>query len=550
MVEQSEEERIPRDIFQSIIKAKKTLRMYPHDNPIYVKTLHDLFAKFKNYFDYNNEYILKIGQYSIFFDSEEIYHNPEKEDNMALLFFKDGIRELTFKKDLLQEELEEFLKIISLDFEREALDDDIVTLMWEKDFRNIKYVIDEAIVMVADAEEYEAMAIDQAKQEVSDIDGLMKAYEDDFREDTQDVSVIPLSDKDLQILMRELEKDWSNKLEKLADILFEMFYQSVEIEGLFEDTLRFLKDTIMFSMEQGDINIIINIMKKAREVIEDPVSTEEMRKYARLVFAYPGRDEVISLLGGLLNSGVPVDDDDLKKFIELLDKSAILPVVKVLGELKTLRVREKITEALINLGRKDIKILAMALNDERWYVVRTIIYIMRKIGDKRAVEYFLNGIRHTDVRVRKEAIRSLGEFGDQEILRPLGECLYDPDAGVRIASAEAIGTIGSEEAKKIILKKISDKTFKQGDIEEKKKYYEVLSKWKDSEVFNFLIRILKKRPFFKKAETYENWACAALCLGLLGNKNALPFLYKHRKSKDILLKEFSQIAIRRIEHGQ
>ena len=549
-MEQSEEAKIAKDILQSIIKAKKTLRMYPQDNPVYVKTLHDSFTKFKNYFDYNDTYILKIGQHSIYFDSEEIYQNPEKEDNLALLFFKDGIRELTFEKGLLQEELEEFLKIISLDFEREAYDDDVVTLMWERDFRNIKYVVDETVLMDADVEEYEAQAINQAKQEVSDIDGLMKAYGDEFKKDVQDMPVIPLSDKDLQILMRELEKDWSNKLEKLSEIIFEMFYQSVEIEGLFEDTLRFLKDTIRFLMEQGDINIIINIMKKSREVLEDPVSTEEMKKYARLLLAYPGKEEVISLFGELLNSGVPIDDDDLKGFIELLDESAITPLVKVLGELKTLRVREKITEALIRLGRKDIRTLAKALNDERWYVVRTIIHILRTIGDKRAIEYFLNGIRHTDVRVRKEAIRSLGELGSQEVLQHLRECLYDPDEGIRIAAAEAIGAIGSEEAKKIILKKILDKTFNEGDIEEKKKIYEVLSRWKDLEVFNFLIGILKKKPFFKKAETYENWACAAFGLGLLGNKDALPFLYKHRESKDKLLREFSQIAIRRIEHGQ
>lgn len=549
-MEQSEEAKIAKDILQSIIKAKKTLRMYPQDNPVYVKTLHDSFTKFKNYFDYNDTYILKIGQHSIYFDSEEIYQNPEKEDNLALLFFKDGIRELTFEKGLLQEELEEFLKIISLDFEREAYDDDVVTLMWERDFRNIKYVVDETVLMDADVEEYEAQAINQAKQEVSDIDGLMKAYGDEFKKDVQDMPVIPLSDKDLQILMRELEKDWSNKLEKLSEILFEMFYQSVEIEGLFEDTLRFLKDTIRFLMEQGDINIIINIMKKSREVLEDPVSTEEMKKYARLLLAYPGKEEVISLFGELLNSGVPIDDDDLKGFIELLDESAITPLVKVLGELKTLRVREKITEALIRLGRKDIRTLAKALNDERWYVVRTIIHILRTIGDKRAIEYFLNCIRHTDVRVRKEAIRSLGELGSQEVLQHLRECLYDPDEGIRIAAAEAIGAIGSEEAKKIILKKILDKTFNEGDIEEKKKIYEVLSRWKDLEVFNFLIGILKKKPFFKKAETYENWACAAFGLGLLGNKDALPFLYKHRESKDKLLREFSQIAIRRIEHGQ
>ena len=49
-----------------------------------------------------------------------------------MFFFRDGIRELQFRDGLTQQELEEFLKIITLDFEREAVDDDIVTLLWEK----------------------------------------------------------------------------------------------------------------------------------------------------------------------------------------------------------------------------------------------------------------------------------------------------------------------------------------------------------------------------------------------------------------------------------
>ena len=78
---------------------------------------------------------------------------------------------------------------------------------------------------------------------------------------------------------------------------------------------------------------------------------------------------------------------------------------------------------------------------------------------------------------------------DEEVVQTLRECLDDPDMQVRIASAKAFGNIGSEAAKKIILDKISDKMFKERDFEEKKEFYEVLSKWKDAEVFDFLIKM-------------------------------------------------------------
>ena len=153
-MELSEEIKEARDILQTIVKAKKTFRMYPQNNPIYMKTLEESYAKFRHYFDYKDSLSLKIKQNSVYYDSEQIYFNQEKEDNLALFFFKDGLRELTFKKGMLLEELEEFLKIVAMDFDRDAVDDDIVILLWERDFQNIQYVVDESILVDIDEEEY------------------------------------------------------------------------------------------------------------------------------------------------------------------------------------------------------------------------------------------------------------------------------------------------------------------------------------------------------------------------------------------------------------
>jgi HEAT repeat protein len=539
-----------KDILQSLIKAKKTLRMYPQNNPIYTKTLDESYARFKSFFDYKNEFILKIKHNSISYDSEQIYYNAEKEDNLALFFFKDGVRELTFKKGLLQEELEEFLKIIALDFDREVVDDDIVTLFWEKDFQNIQYIVDEAVLVDVDEEDYETKAEEEVKEKVSDVDDLMKAYIDGFKEeDVKGISVVPITDKDLQMLAKELEKDSSDKIEKLSAILFEIVYQS-EGKSEFEDTFTFLKDTIKFSMKHGNVHIVLDVMKRAKEILEDPLLTGDTKKYLRMLLLYPGTEEIISLLAELLDSGIEIEEEVFKEFVEFLDKNAIAPLVKFLGELKAIHARKIVIEALIFLGKKDIQALARGLEDSRWYVVRNIIYILRKIGDKRGIEYLLRTVRHGDIRVRKEVIRALGELGGREVVQILRECLDDSDVQVRIASAKAFANIGSDAAKKIILDKISDKMFKERGFEEKREFYEVLSMWKDAEVFDFLIRALKKKSFFGRARNYENRACAAFCLGLLGNKDALPLLLKNKNSNNKLLREFSYTAIKRLEHGQ
>jgi HEAT repeat protein len=539
-----------REIFQTLIKAKKTIRMYPQSNPVYQNILEDVHQKFNNFFNYKDELSLKINQLSIFYEAEEVYQNPEKEDNFALFFFKDGLRALTFKKGLDQTELEEFLRIIALDFEREAVDDDVVTLLWEKDFQNIQYVVDEAFLVDSDDEQYEVHVEEKAKGQVTDVNDLMKAYADGFiREDVKELTVVPLTDKDLQLLVQELERDSGDKTDKLIIILFELISYT-ESKSELEDAFSFLKDTIKFSMEHGEIAVVLSALNKAKEIIDSPLMSESKKRYMVMLSSYLGTEEIIAPLAEILDSGIEIDPLVFEAFLKFLDKNAIEPMIKYLGELKTVRARKSVIDALIILGKRDIQVVSRGLDDERWYVVRNIIYILRKIGDKRAVEYLLKFVRHGDIRVRKEVIKALGELGSREVVQTLRECLDDADPEVRIASAKAFSTIGTEVAKKILLDKIADKMFKEKEFDEKKDFFELLSKWKDADVFDFLITTLKKKTFFGKGKNDENRACAALALGLLGNKDALPVLHKIKDSSNKTLRDFSQHAIKKLEHGQ
>jgi HEAT repeat protein len=492
---------------------------------------------------------IKFRQNDIYYDSEQIYNNPEKEDNIALFFFKDGVREITFKKGLTFEEMEEFLKIIALDFDREVVEDDIVTLFWERDFQNIQYVVDEAFLY--DEDDYESQAISEVKEKESTPESLLMAYEDASRqeEEIKDIAIVSLSDKDLQVLFKELDKDSHDKTWKLLDVLFEIFY-SVEDKDDYSNIVYFFMSTIEFSIKHGDIQLVTNVLSRLKQITDDKKTDEEVKKHARKIILFCGSEKTIDLIGNILDGKQEIEEKLFEGFVKYLDKNSILPFMKILGELKSIHARKVVIDALIFLGPKDIITLSKGLNDSRWYVVRNIIFIMRRIGDKRAVDYLLKTVRHGDIRVKKEVIRTLGELGGAGVLMALRDCLDDPEIQVRSASLKALGNIGSEAAKRIIIDKISDKHFKNKDFNEKKEYFEVLSQWKDAETYNLLIRTIKKKAFLGRSKNYENRACAAYCLGLIGKKDALPILNKYKNVGNKLLRESSYAAARRIENAK
>ncbi len=546
-METTEEIRAVKDIIQAILKSKKILRMYPSNNPIYIKTLEDASTKFREFFYYNDELQLKIKQNEIYCDSEQVYSSTEKEDNLALFFFKDGIRELTFRKGLTNDEIEGFLTVITLDFDTDVIDDDIVTLFWEKDFQNIQYVVDE--IVLGDEEDYETPAVSRAKEESNEPNNLTKAYEDALNESDaiKESSIIPLTDQDLHSLLEEFEKDTKEKLGKLVYILFEMMYLA-DTRQDFEDISVFLMNSIDYAVLHGDINIATDILLRLKDLVGDKNISEEIKKYIKKVLLFAGSEMVVTHLGELLDSGQDIDEKSFVAFVNFLDKNSITSFMKMLGELKSIHARKMVIDALTYLGPKDITLLASGLNDTRWYVVRNIIYILRKIADKRAVDFLLKTVKHGDIRVQKEVIRALGELGGPGVIVALRDSLDDPEVQVRIAALKALGNIGSEAAKRIILDRITDKKFKDKEFDEKKDYFEIISKWKDKEVFDFLVQRLKQKTFFGSTKNDENRACAAFSLGLLGNKEALNILNKYKNDGSKLIKEFIFTSIRKLEH--
>ena len=137
------EARQVRDLLLAAIKAKRAFEMYPSNNPMLAKFQEDLLKRFDEFFAEHDRLSLLIRQQEILYKGHQVYHNAEKEDNLALLFYKDGLRDLTFLAGFSGDEVLDFIDVIRArpKDSTESFDDDIVTLLWEKDFAHVAYYV-------------------------------------------------------------------------------------------------------------------------------------------------------------------------------------------------------------------------------------------------------------------------------------------------------------------------------------------------------------------------------------------------------------------------
>jgi len=126
----------------------------------------------------------------------------------------------------------------------------------------------------------------------------------------------------------------------------------------------------------------------------------------------------------------PVDFALVDRMVPLLGDVAAEPMLDTLAESESRQVRRALIDRLVKLGPALGPHLLPRLGDERWYVVRNLLYLAAELP--RAPEG-LNATQftqHPDIRVRREALRVL--FKDPAVrARAICTALSDADPRVK-----------------------------------------------------------------------------------------------------------------------
>lgn len=126
----------------------------------------------------------------------------------------------------------------------------------------------------------------------------------------------------------------------------------------------------------------------------------------------------------------PVDLQVLDRLVARLGAAAAEPLLGVLSESESRQLRRAILDRLIRLGEGVGPHLVARLGDERWYVLRNLLYLA---GELPSVPVGLDPVafrQHADARVRREAMHLL--FHDpKERTRAICTALGDAEPGLR-----------------------------------------------------------------------------------------------------------------------
>jgi len=562
-VETDEELLLARDVTSAFVKAVKAARFYPADNPT-VKGFRDQFLKKTQFFvNKYQHYILQIGEYEFSYKGKVLYENRDVKSSLAFLMYKDGLRELRLMKGIEEWEAEGFVDLIKRSEYINQLEDDLVTLIWEKDFVHISYMatdefLDEMPVVIPEnvdqfrknlifkpiAHQVEVDPLEGDTEEGIDVNELIAKRSESPPPVAANRDVYFLTPDEVEGLRKEVESEIDPTFVfNVIDIVFEILALEKDPEP-FQDAANIVNKILDALLTLGEFKKAGDLLKRIYFIIKIYELKDWQVEIIRQLIENAGDANRIERIGRVLDREEGIRLEDVSGYLVLLQRNSIKPLIKLLGELKNSKTRRVLCDALSEIGKNTIELIIPFMEDRRWYLVRNITYILGRIGQEQAIPYVQKALGHEDIRVRREAVQALGIIGGQKAVGLLVKALTDDDVRIRSMAALNLGKVGKTAGLIPLLEVVQSKEFHRKETAEVKAFFEAIGMIGSNEAISVLQQLLERKNWFGRGATDEMRMGAAHALAMIGTPEGRAILETGRDSKDLGIRNACLQALR------
>ena len=157
---------------------------------------------------------------------------------------------------------------------------------------------------------------------------------------------------------------------------------------------------------------------------------------------------LVDILGEVRRSDIRL----VHHLIELLGPTAIRQLLYVLGDEPELSRRRHVFDLLVSFGSEVVPPALDLLDDDRWYMVRNIVSLLRQTGEGLSIDILEKMLRHEDNRVRIETVKCIPDLADDVTPEFVERVLEDPDTRVVELAIGIFGSSRIEAAKEPLVR--------------------------------------------------------------------------------------------------
>ena len=540
------------ELLRLISKAARAHQLYLPNNPIYRRAIENLRAGFPPIWAEVDELTLTITESEIrWFDTPVAGEAGNKSaDNLAWLFYKDGVRELTFIKGFEEAEVIKFLALIQRARKGSPDEDDLVTMLWESDLALVRYgyvdlLQEGGVGELADGGEMQPVGAGEVQRnmreaaEESRASGIINIA--DF-----DATLYFLDDREIEYLHTELKREYDRDLRvSVASVLMDIF-EAQQDADIRKEVLENVHTLMVYLLTAEHLSGVAYLLREVQVTVDRAtgVTDQHRQQLVQLAERLSAPEALSQLLQALDETPTLPAESELGEVFEQLRPAGLSTVFLWLSKTQNEALRPLLQAAAGRLAGANTSELVRLITAKELEVATEAIRMAGALKTQAAVMALARILGDTNVEMRRLAAQALAEIGSPGAMQALDRAIDDSDRDVRVAAVRAMTARAYRPALARLEGVVKGKRVREADLTEKMAFFEGYGALCGDGGIAHLDSVLNGKGFLGRREDSEVRACAAIALGRVGTPKAIDTLRKAATEKDIVVRNAVSRALR------
>ena len=542
------------ELLRAFVKALRAHQLYLPNNPIYKAAIDSVRSAFVPVWDETDELVFTFSETAVLWYGYPVQQESTKSaDSLPWLFYKDGVRELTIQKGFEDEELVQLLSILQRARKAAADDDDLLAMLWEADFVNLRYrYVDLGLEPAAPLEDGGLPPRPLSPDEVR------TANTGNAEESTEespsgvvnmadfDSTLYFLDEHEIEYLQGEIEREYATDLRQTIAATLLDIYEAQTDEAVRGEVADLVETLMLYLLAGGHLSTVAYLLREGQVAATRgrEVSPEQAARVRDIPARLSHPEPLGQLLQALDESTELPPVNDLTELFEQLRPEALGTIFAWLGRLQNQRLRPMLEQAAARLTAANTGELVKLIQSEDRSVALEAVRRCGALKIQAGVSAIGRAMTAADPELRLACVQALGEIGSAGALQTLEPWVADGDRDTRVTAVRLLATRGYRPVLSRVDAAVKGKALREADLTEKVAFFEAFGMLAGDTGVSYLDGILNGKGFLGRREDPEVRACAAMALGRINTASAHESLRKAQSEKDVVVRNAVNKAMR------
>jgi hypothetical protein len=548
---------------EQVIKALTKLvagrKIYAANNPRLEQFRHELGVTMRRFFEFEDELVLDIEQFTIRWSEQVIYENPRREESLAFLLYKDGIGEITFQPKAVGEEIERLVEMLADELHSLGGDEDIVTRLWNANFEHIGYrVLDDYL-----AEEFGSGVSDASNEarsdETSDHAELLPDLPS-FAEKGRVIVDHAAALESIDVYLRGIssqhhhpnsdddrEAAYQRTLRACFNVTGDetaLYRNEIDLERAEDGVAAFTEAIIVFTLlvDASAVRDVVAVVERLVEFALQEKSAATLERTVRLVKEFRSRADLTESVRTFCDKQLArlADADLVAAFLEnpadaeagvayaiAVGAPALDALVKTLHRAEGPLLHKRICDAILAIAGDnplDVVDIIDRLDVDHPEEAIDAVYLAKALKLKSLTPRLSELVFYPDARVKLEMLGLIAGQDDEESTQLLLQSLADLDKRVRIRVLEALASRNDPRVREKLSEVAFAKDLADRAPDEQEAIFKTLGAVGDTHTVDQLRAMIEKRKIMNIGKGSDSKLLAIKALERVRDRTALDVL--------------------------